>query len=267
MRGPSGGDNIMKITQLFDVKDRAVLITGGSAGIGAMIARGFVQNGARVYVSSRKAAVCEGLAHDLSKIGYCRALPADISDLDGVRQLARDLRDQEPALNILINNAGATWGEDIDSYSEDGWDKVVDLNLKSVFFLTKELLPQLRSAASTDHYSRVINIASVNGLKPPALETYAYSASKAGCIMLTRHLAKRLAEDRILVNAIAPGPFSTRMMAATLSEHGEAIRAGNPLGRVGEPEDIAGVAMFLASRASAYVTGAVIPCDGGSAEL
>ncbi len=257
----------MKITQLFHVKDRAVLITGGSAGIGAMIARGFVENGARVYVSSRKAAVCEGLAQELSQIGFCRALPADISNLDGIRQLARDLRDQEPALNVLINNAGATWGENIDSYSDDGWDKVVDLNLKSVFFLTKELLPQLRSAASTDYYSRVVNIASVNGLRPPALETYAYSASKAGCIMLTRHLAKRLAEDRILVNAIAPGPFSTRMMAATLSEHGEAIRAGNPLGRVGEPEDIAGVAMFLASRASAYVTGAVIPCDGGSAEL
>jgi len=257
----------MNVKRLFGVSGKTALITGGSAGIGEMVARSFVENGAKVYISSRKAEVCHSLADELSRDGICYALPADVGTMAGVRQLACDYRTREDRLDILINNAGATWGEDLDSYSEAGWDKVVDLNLKAVFFLTQALLDPLREAASAPNYARIINVASVNGLRPPALETYAYSASKAGCIMLTRHLAKRLAPERILVNAIAPGPFATRMMAATLSEHGETIRASNPLGRVGEPEDIAGVAIFLASRASAYITGAVIPCDGGSAEL
>lgn len=257
----------MKVQHLFDVAGKAVLITGGSAGIGAMLARAFVVNGARVYISSRKVEACHSLANELGEFGYCRALPADLGQMEGVRQLAEGIRAAEPNLAVLINNAGATWGEPINEYSESGWDKVVDLNLKSVFFLTQGLLPLLRAAATAPDYARVINVASVNGLRPPQLETYAYSASKAGCIMLTRHLAKRLADERILVNAIAPGPFATKMMAATLADHGETIRAANPLGRVGEAEDIAGVALFLASRAAAYVTGAVIPCDGGSAEL
>ncbi|MFM2280560.1 MAG: hypothetical protein RLZZ444_2791, partial [Pseudomonadota bacterium] len=242
----------MNVEQIFEVKGKRVLITGGSAGIGEMIARAFVDNGAKVYISSRKAEVCNSLAAELSRNGKCYALPADVGTMAGVRQLASDYRAKEPRLDILINNAGATWGEDLDNYSEAGWDKVVDLNLKAVFFLAQALLAPLREAAAAPDYARIINVASVNGLRPPALETYAYSASKAGCIMLTRHLAKRLAPERILVNAIAPCPFATRMMAATLSEHGEAIRASNPLGRVGEPEEIAGVALFLASRASTY---------------
>jgi len=257
----------MKLGALFDVSGKSVLVTGGSAGIGAMIARAFVENGARVYISSRKANACEALESELSQIGFCKALPADLSTLAGVDDLKSQFTECEQSLDVLINNAGATWGQSIDEYSEEGWDKVVDLNLKSVFFLTSSLLAHLRAAASSNRYAKVINIASVNGLQPPLLETYAYSASKAGCIMLTRHLAKRLAAERILVNAIAPGPFSTKMMAATLAERGELIRSTNPLGRVGEPEDIAGVALFLASRASDYTTGAVVPCDGGSAEL
>ncbi len=252
---------------LFSVEGKAVLITGGSRGIGEMIARGYVENGARVYISSRKAEVCDRMAEELSEHGSCAYLPFDLSKLAGIEGLAAAIAAREPALDVLINNAGASWGAPIDDFPEDGWDKTVDLNLKSVFFLTQRLLPQLRAAASAENPSRVINIASINGLEPPELETYAYSASKAGCIMLTRHLAKRLAAENILVNAIAPGPFPSQMMAATLARAGDAIAKANPRGRIGQPEDIAGVAIFLGSRASAYTTGATIPCDGGSAEV
>ncbi len=253
--------------QLFDVRGKVVLVTGGSRGIGEMIARGFVENGATVYISSRKAEVCDSLAAELSAHGTCHSLPADVGSMAGIEGLAAALAARESKLDVLVNNAGAAWGAPIDDYPESGWDKVVDLNMKAPFFLTQKLLPLLRASAKADAPARVINIASVNGLEPPMLETYAYSSSKAGCIMLTRHMAKRLAADHILVNAIAPGPFPSQMMAATLAEHGDAIRAGNPLKRVGTPEDIAGVAIFLASRASAYTTGATVPCDGGSAEV
>ncbi|WP_334164249.1 SDR family oxidoreductase [Phenylobacterium sp.] len=252
---------------LFSIEGKVALVTGGSRGIGEMIARGYVENGARVYISSRKAEMCERIAAELSEAGHCVALPFDLSTMSGVEGLAAELQAREPRLDILVNNAGATWGAPIEAFPEAGWDKVLDLNVKSVFYLTARLLPALRAAASPQSPARVINIASVNGIEPPDLETYAYSASKAGCIMLTRHLAKRLARENILVNAIAPGPFPSQMMAARLAEEGDAIRARNPLGRTGEPEDMAGVAIFLASRASAYTTGAVIPCDGGSAEV
>jgi NAD(P)-dependent dehydrogenase (short-subunit alcohol dehydrogenase family) len=243
---------------LFSVEGKVALVTGGSRGIGEMIARGYVENGANV---------CDGLAEELSKYGTCISLPFDLSNMEGITGLAAALAEREDKLDILVNNAGATWGAPIDEYPEDGWDKTVDLNVKSIFFLTQKLLPQLRAAATHENPSRVINIASVNGIEPPALETYAYSTSKAGCIMLTRHLAKRLAPEHILVNAIAPGPFQSHMMAATLARAGDAIAKSNPRGRIGTPEDIAGVAIFLASRASAYTTGAVVPCDGGSAEF
>lgn len=252
---------------LFDVRGKTVLVTGGSAGIGAMISRAFVENGARVYISSRKAEACRETAKALSAVGTCHALPANLAESEDIARLCGELAEREDRLDILVNNAGATWGAPLDDYPEAGWDRVLDLNLKAVFFLTQSLLPMLRRAALGQESARIINIASVNGLRPPSLETYAYAASKAGCIMLTRHLAKRLAPENILVNAIAPGPFATRMMSATLASRGEEIVAGNPLGRVGSPDDIAGVAIFLGSRASAYTTGAVIPCDGGSAEL
>jgi NAD(P)-dependent dehydrogenase (short-subunit alcohol dehydrogenase family) len=252
---------------LFDIRDKVALVTGGSRGIGEMIATGYVENGAKVYISSRKAEACERIAQELSAKGRCIALPFDLSTMEGVEGLAAALGAREERLDILVNNAGAAWGAPIDDYPEAGWDKVVDLNLKSVFFQTTRLLPMLRAAASAETPARVINISSVNGIVPPELETYAYSASKAGCIMLTRHMAKRLARENILVNSIAPGPFPTQMMAARLAEGGDAIRAANPLGRTGTPQDIAGVAIFLASRASAYTTGATIPCDGGSAEV
>ncbi|OHB35620.1 MAG: 3-oxoacyl-ACP reductase [Phenylobacterium sp. RIFCSPHIGHO2_01_FULL_70_10] len=257
----------MALKNLFSVEGKVVLITGGSRGIGEMIARGYVENGAKVYISSRKAEVCDRVAEELSEYGTCISLPFDLGGMDGIEGLANAVKERESRLDVLVNNAGATWGAPIDEYPEDGWDKTVDLNVKSIFFLTQKLLPLLRAAASADEPARVINIASVNGIEPPALETYAYSTSKAGCIMLTRHLAKRLAPEHILVNAIAPGPFPSKMMAATLAQAGDAIAKNNPRGRIGQPEDIAGVAIFLGSRASAYTTGATIPCDGGSAEV
>jgi NAD(P)-dependent dehydrogenase (short-subunit alcohol dehydrogenase family) len=252
---------------LFNIEGKIALVTGGSRGIGEMIATGYVENGAKVYISSRKKDVCDEIATKLSERGTCISLPFDLGTMDGMIGLAAELATREKRLDVLVNNAGASWGAPIDEYPESGWDKVLDLNVKSVFFLTQKLLPLLRKSASAESPARVINIASVNGLEPPSLESYAYSASKAGCIMLTRHLAKRLAPEHILVNAIAPGPFPSQMMRATLAAHGEAIAANNPRGRIGQPEDIAGVAIFLASRASAYTTGACVPCDGGSAEV
>lgn len=252
---------------LFDISGKVALVTGGSRGIGEMIATGYVENGAKVYVSSRKATVCQQIADKLSERGTCIALPADVSTMAGIESLVAEITAREQKLDILVNNAGATWGAAIDDYPESGWDKVVDLNMKSVFFMTQKLLPLLRASASAASPARVINIASINGINPTFLETYAYTSSKAGCIMLTRHLAKRLAAENILVNAIAPGPFPSQMMAATLAERGDEVIAEVPLGRIGQPEDIAGVAIFLASRAGAYTTGATIPCDGGAAEV
>lgn len=251
---------------LFDVSGKVVLVTGGSRGIGAMIAEGYVANGAKVYISSRAVAACDELAAKLSAAGTCISLPADLSGAEGIAELVSRLTAIEPKLDVLVNNAGASWGAPLDDYPLDGWSKVLQLNLTAPFLLTQALLPLLRAAAGVEA-ARIINIASINGIVPPELETYAYSSSKAGLIMLTRHLAKRLARENILVNAIAPGPFATKMMAATLDKAGDEIAAKVPLGRLGQPGDIAGVAIFLGSRASAYTTGTTIPCDGGTAEV
>lgn len=252
---------------LFNVSGKVALVTGGSRGIGEMIATGFVENGVKVYISARKAKACDELAERLSEKGTCISLPFDLSNMEGVKGLAAELAKREEKLDILVNNAGAAWGEPIDDYSEAGWDKVFNINLKGPFFMTQQLLPLLRKAGNYEDPARIINIASINGIEPPILETYAYSSSKAGVIMLTRHLAGQLVKDNILVNAIAPGPFPSQMMAATLDAMGEQIKAANPRKRIGTPEDIAGVAIFLCSRASAYTTGAVIPCDGGEVEV
>jgi len=248
---------------LFSVEGKVALVTGGSRGIGEMIARGFVENGAKTYIASRKAEVCEAVAKELSTHGTCIPLPADLGENEGVRALAAQLLEREPKLDILVNNAGANWNAPIDEYPEDGWDKVLNLNLRSIFFLTQKLLPALRAAATHESPARVINVGSIDGLGAPPLETFAYSSSKAGVHQLTRHLAKRLASEHITVNAVAPGPFESKMMAATLETFGDAIRSSNPRGRIGEPSDMAGVTLFLASKASAYITGTVIPVDGG----
>lgn len=248
---------------LFSVEGKTALVTGGSRGIGRMIAEGLVEGGARVYVSSRKAEACAEVAKELSARGTCLDLPADLSSVGEAERLAAELSEREPALHVLVNNAGANWGAPLESYPESGWDKVLDVNLKGVFFLTKSLLPLLREAGSHEDPARVINVGSIDGLHVPALETYAYSASKAALHHLTRVLARRLAGEHINVNAIAPGPFESKMMAETLRRFGDAIRESVPRKRIGEPEDVAGATLFLASRAGAYVTGAVLPVDGG----
>ncbi len=253
----------MASSDLFSIKDKVALVTGGSRGIGLMIARGFVEAGAKTYISSRKADVCDSVAAELSKSGACISLPADLGSEAGCRQLADAIAAREERLHILVNNAGANWGAPLAGYPDDGWQKVFDLNVKGVFHLTRLLVPLLEKAASDDDPARVINTGSIDGLQAPMLETYAYSASKAAVHHLTRVLAHRLAAQRITVNAIAPGPFESKMMADTLERFGEQIRASCPLGRIGRPDDMAGAAIFLASRAGAYLTGAVIPVDGG----
>jgi NAD(P)-dependent dehydrogenase (short-subunit alcohol dehydrogenase family) len=251
------------VTDLFSVKGKTALVTGGSRGIGLMIARGYVEGGAKVYISSRKKAVCDEVAAELSKIGTCISLPGDISTEADVKRLASELASHETRLDILVNNAGTNWGAPLADYSDDAFQKVLATNVKSVFNLTRELLPLLRKAATKEDPARVINIGSVDGLHVPALETYAYSSSKAAVHHLTRALAKQLASDNITVNAVAPGPFESKMMKETLERFGDMIVAQVPRGRIGQPDDMAGIAIYLASRAGAYVTGAVIPVDGG----
>ena len=250
------------MTDLFSIEGKVALVTGGSRGIGLMIASGFVDAGAKVYISSRKAQVCDEMAAELSKRGECISLPADLSTEDGCRGLAAELATREARLDILVNNAGATWGAPLETFDEAAWERVLALNVKGVFHTTKFLLPLLEAAGTAARPARVINIGSIDGLRTPAMETYSYSASKAAVHMLTRHLAKRLA-PAVTVNAIAPGPFESKMMASTLEAFGEQIAQSTPLRRIGRPDDMAGTAIFLSSRAGAYLTGAVIPVDGG----
>jgi len=255
------------LSGLFSIEGKTALVTGGGRGIGLMIARGFVDAGARVYISSRNAEVCAEVAAELSKVGTCIALPADLSKESECIRLAEELGGVEDKLEILVNNAGANWGAPFEEFPDKAWDRVLDLNVKGVFHLTRALTPLLEKAATPEDPAHVINIGSIDGIKVPSLDTWAYSASKAAVHMLTRHLAKTLAPKRITVNAVAPGPFQSKMMAATLDRFGDMIASANPLGRIGRPEDMAGVAIYLASRASSYVTGAVLPVDGGIASL
>jgi NAD(P)-dependent dehydrogenase (short-subunit alcohol dehydrogenase family) len=250
--------------ELFSVEGKVAVVTGGSRGIGLMIARGFVEAGARVYISSRKADVCEEVAAELSQIGECVAAPADLSTEEGCRLLGERIAEREDRLHVLVNNAGATWGVPLSEHDTASWDRVLNLNVQGVFHTTKFLLPLLERGATDDDPARVITIGSIDGIQVPMLETYSYSSSKAAVHQLTRHLAKHLA-PRITVNAVAPGPFESKMMAATLESFGDQIAATTPMRRIGRPDDMAGTAIFLASRAGAYLTGAVIPVDGGIA--
>jgi NAD(P)-dependent dehydrogenase (short-subunit alcohol dehydrogenase family) len=254
-----------EIMDLFDLSGKTAVVTGGSRGIGLMIARGLLTAGARVYISSRKADGCAAAERELSQYGTVVALPADLSTEAECLRLAAEIGKREQALNVLVNNAGATWGAPIEEFPAAAWDKVVDLNLKAPFFLTRAFLPLLEAGGTHEDPARVINIGSIDGLRVPALPTYSYSASKAGLHHLTRVLARELGPRQITVNAVAPGPFESKMMAATLETLGDEIAAAAPLRRIGRPDDMAGVAVYLASRAGAYVTGAIIPVDGGLA--
>jgi len=251
------------MSELFDIEGKIALVTGGSRGIGEMIATGFVSNGVKTYISSRKADVCDATAARLSDNGECISIPCDLSSMEGVRSLADAIAEREKKLDILVNNAGATWGEPFESFSESGWDKIMTINLKSPFFLTQALLPLLEKGASHEDPARVINIGSINGLHVGNLPTFSYGTSKAGIHHLTRMLAANLANKNINVNAIAPGPFESKMMAHTLKTMGDQIIENVPRKRIGEPADMAGTAIFLSSKASSFITGVVLPVDGG----
>jgi NAD(P)-dependent dehydrogenase (short-subunit alcohol dehydrogenase family) len=250
---------------LFDLTGKSALVTGGTRGIGAMMARGLLQAGARVVISSRKEQACVEAQRQLSEFGDVRAIPADLSRHDECLRLADLVASEDEGLHILVNNAGATWGEPLETFPDAAWDKVLDLNLKSPFWLVQALLPALRRAGTADDPARVVNVGSIDGIHVSKLPVYSYASSKAALHQLTRVLARELGPQHVTVNAVAPGPFPSKMMAATLDAFGDAIAASAPLRRIGRDDDMAGIAVFLASRAGSYLTGTVIPVDGGIA--
>jgi NAD(P)-dependent dehydrogenase (short-subunit alcohol dehydrogenase family) len=251
------------LVYLFDLKGKVAVVTGGTRGIGMMMARGLLQAGASVYISSRKPETGDAAAAELSQYGTVLSIPADLSREEECQRLAEEVGRSEEGVNVLVNNAGTNWAAPLEDFPAHGWDKVVDLNLKTPFYLTRAFLPLLEAAATADDPARVINVGSIDGLRVPEFNTYSYAASKAGLHQLTRVLARELGPRHITVNAVAPGPFESRMMAASLAAAGDEIAASAPLGRIGRPDDMAGVAIFLSGRASAYITGAIIPVDGG----
>jgi NAD(P)-dependent dehydrogenase (short-subunit alcohol dehydrogenase family) len=251
-------------TSPFDIAGKVALVTGGSRGIGEMIARGLVEAGVRTYITARDAEACTATALDLSAHGECIALPGDLSSLHGCLQVAAALGEREPALDILVNNAGAHWVGPLDEHTDPVWDRILAVNVKAPFHLTRLVLPHLHAASAPGRPARVINIGSIDGLMVSPVDEFAYATSKAGLHHLTRVLSRRLAPE-VAVNAVAPGPFESRMTQVMLDQYRDAVVAATPLGRIGEPADMAGIAVFLASPAASYLTGAVIPVDGGLA--
>jgi NAD(P)-dependent dehydrogenase (short-subunit alcohol dehydrogenase family) len=253
----------LAINDLFSVLGKVAIVTGGSRGIGRMIAEGFVENGVRTYITARKADACAETAAELSKKGECIALPADLSTKEGREAFVAEITAREAKIDILVNNAGAAWGAPFEQYPDEGYDKVMDINVKAIFTLTRDLMPLLKQGASQQNPSRVINIGSIDGLRVSTMDNFAYGASKAAVHFLTKNLALRLGPKGVTVNAIAPGAFQSNMMNATLEKFQDKIESENPLGRIGSPEDMAGLALYLASNASKYMTGQVIALDGG----
>ena len=259
-------------SNLFSVKDKVVIVTGGSRGIGEMIAAGFLANGAKVYISSRKKEACDATAQRLQEQfgGTCTSIPADLSNLAGIKGFVDVFKEHESKLDVLINNAGVAWGEPLENFPEKGWDKVMDTNVKGPFFLTQQLLPFLEAAGNADEPSKIVNVGSIDGIKTPVFENFSYGPSKAAIHHLTRVLAAHLIKRNIIVNGIAPGPFPTYMLSTGVGGGGDtentdwdAVGRGNPRGRVGSAEDIAGLAIFLSSRACGFTVGDIVTCDGG----
>jgi NAD(P)-dependent dehydrogenase (short-subunit alcohol dehydrogenase family) len=248
---------------LFDLTGKVAVVTGGTRGIGLWMARGLLEAGASVYISSRRAEAGEKAVAELSKYGVVLSVPADLSREEECLRLAAEVGRSEECVNVLVNNAGTNWAAPLEAFPAGGWDKVVDLNLKTPFYLTRAFLPLLEAAGTADDPARVINVGSIDALRVPEFHTYSYAASKAGLHQLTRVLARELGPRHITVNAVAPGPFDTKMMAVPMAESRTEIAAASPLGRIGRGDDMAGVAVFLSGRGSAYITGAVIPVDGG----
>tara|TARA_B100001057_G_scaffold79863_1_gene75034 strand:- start:21218 stop:22009 length:792 start_codon:yes stop_codon:yes gene_type:complete len=253
----------VSINELFNVAGKIAVVTGGSRGIGRMIAEAYVENGVKTYITARKEKACQQTASELSQRGECVALPADLSTSDGRAQFVSEIKAREKKLDILVNNAGAAWGAPYAEYPEDGYDKVMDINVKAIFMLTRDLLPLLEEDANPDNPNRIINIGSIDGLRVSSTDNFAYGASKAAVHFLTKNLAVRLAGKGLTVNAIAPGPFESKMMGDILSQFRDKIESENPLGRIGNPSDMAGLAVYLASPATSYMTGQVIALDGG----
>lgn len=255
----------MKINNLFDVKDKIVLITGGSRGIGEMIANGFVANGAKVYISSRKNQDCNATANKLTEKynNKCISVPADISNIEGINGLLSSFEKHENSLDVLVNNAGAVWGEPFENFSEQGWDKVMNLNVKSIFFMCQKFLNLLKKNKTREDPARIINIGSIDGINTPFYENYSYSVAKSAVHKLTSILASKLIKDNIICNAIAPGPFPSKMLGSAVEHDYSIIAKKNPSGRIGRLEDIAGLTIFLSSKAGQYTVGETITCDGG----
>ena len=259
----------LALSKLFGLDGKVAVVTGGSRGIGFMIASGLVANGVRTYITARKAEACDVAAAELAAHGECVSIPADLSTADGLASFVAALAARESQIDILVNNAGAAWGAPLGEFPEIGFDKVMDINVKAPFMLTQALLPQLKAGATADDPARVIMIGSIDGIRVPIGDNYSYSASKAGIHMMARHMAAHLVKDHITINSIAPGPFESKMMAYRLDDPSSRamVEASVPRKRIGSPEDIAGTVIFLASRAGAFTTGSVIPVDGGISTL
>lgn len=259
----------LALDNLFGLAGKVAVVTGGSRGIGFMIASGLVANGVRVYITARKAEACDAAAAELSEHGECISIPADLSTAEGLASFVSTLTERESQVDILVNNAGAAWGAPLGEFPEIGFDKVLDINVKAPFMLTQALLPQLKAGATAQDPARVIMIGSIDGIRVPVGDNYSYSASKAGIHMMARHMAAHLVRDHITINSIAPGPFESKMMAYRLDDPDSRrmVEQSVPRRRIGSPEDIAGTVIFLASRAGAFTTGSVIPVDGGISTL
>ena len=257
------------MSELFSIAGKTAVVTGGSRGIGFMIAAEFLKAGARrVYICARRAEACDAAAKELSQYGECLSVPCDVGDPEGVEKLARAVEEREERLEILVNNAGTAWGAPLDTHPIKQFDRVLQVNVRSVFHVTQRFLQLLRAAASDQDPARVVNIGSIDGLAIPMTPNYGYSASKAAVHMLTRHLAYALVDDHVNVNAIAPGLFPSRMTRWAFESPGlPGVLDAIPMHRAGTAEDIGGTAIYLCSRAGAYLTGVVIPVAGGLATI